>query len=195
MRAMIKKLRAIPWVYHRGRSMFMAYRRWRYGLTHVAATFYMARDARVCSDLVADEYSYIGPACLIGPKCRLGVYTMIGPRVSIVGGDHIFDKPGIPIIFSGRPELKPTIIEDDAWIGCGAILLAGVHVGRGAIVAAGAVVTKDVPPYEVFRTKSMEESPHIRSATASLIRLIAKAMTSCWNRGRHEESTVLRSDR
>jgi acetyltransferase-like isoleucine patch superfamily enzyme len=149
MKVIIKKLKAIPWVYHGGRSMLMTYRRWRCGLTHVAATFYMARDARVCSDLVADEYSYIGPDCLIGPKCRLGVYTMIGPRVSIVGGDHIFDKPGIPIIFSGRPELKPTIIEDDAWIGCGAILVAGVHIGRGAIVAAGAVVTKDVPPYEV----------------------------------------------
>lgn len=150
MKAIIKKLKAIPWVYHRGRSMLMAYRRWRCGLTHVAATFYMAGDAQVWSDLIADEYSYIGPACLIGPKCRLGIYTMIGPRVSIVGDDHIFDKPGIPIVFSGRPELKPTIIEDDAWIGCGAILLAGVHIGRGAIVAAGAVVTQDVPPYEVY---------------------------------------------
>ena len=55
----------------------------------------------------------------------------------------------MPIIFSGRPVLEPTSIGADAWIGCGAILMAGVRVGRGAIVAAGAVVTKDVPPYEI----------------------------------------------
>ena len=57
-------------------------------------------------------------------------------------------SPRVPIIFSGRPELKPTFIEADAWIGCGAILMAGVRIGRRAIVAAGAVVTKKVPPYE-----------------------------------------------
>ena len=74
---------------------------------------------------------------------------MLGPRVSVVGGDHVFDQPGTPIIFSGRPVLKQTTIEADAWIGCGAILMAGVRIGRGAIVAAGAVVTKDVPPYEI----------------------------------------------
>jgi acetyltransferase-like isoleucine patch superfamily enzyme len=55
----------------------------------------------------------------------------------------------VPIIFSGRDNLKPTAIEDDAWIGCGAILMSGVRVGRGAIVAAGAVVTRDIPPYEI----------------------------------------------
>jgi lysophospholipase L1-like esterase len=80
---------------------------------------------------------------------QLGPYSMLGPRVSIVGGDHRFDRPGLPIIFSGRPALEKTIIEADVWIGAGAILLAGVRIGRGAIVAAGAVVTKDVAPYEV----------------------------------------------
>jgi acetyltransferase-like isoleucine patch superfamily enzyme len=149
MKAIGKWLRSIPWIYHPVRNLIMAYRHWRFGLKQVASTFYVARDARVCSDLVAQEYSYIGPQCLIGPKCQLGAYAMVGPRVSVVGTDHIFDKPGVPIIFSGRPELKPTIIEADAWIGCGAILLAGVRIGRGAIVGAGAVVTRDVPAYEV----------------------------------------------
>jgi acetyltransferase-like isoleucine patch superfamily enzyme len=44
-------------------------------------------------------------------------------------------------------ESKPVVIDDDVWIGCRAIILKGVHIGRGAIVAAGAVVTKDVPAY------------------------------------------------
>ena len=74
---------------------------------------------------------------------------MFGPRVMIVGADHAIDQPGVPAIFSGRPELPVTRIESDAWIGAGAIIMAGVTIGRGAVIAAGAVVTKDVPPYEI----------------------------------------------
>jgi acetyltransferase-like isoleucine patch superfamily enzyme len=127
----------------------MAWRRWRHNLRHVHRTFYLASGSKLSPDLVAHEFSYIGPDCLIGPKVELGAYSMIGPRVSVVGADHVFDRPGLPIIFSGRPELKATVIETDAWIGCGAILMAGVRIGRGAIVAAGAVVTKDVPAFEI----------------------------------------------
>jgi acetyltransferase-like isoleucine patch superfamily enzyme len=45
----------------------------------------------------------------------------------------------------GKESDKPVIIEDDAWIGCRVIILKGVHIGRGAVIAAGSVVTKDVP--------------------------------------------------
>lgn len=51
---------------------------------------------------------------------------------------------------SGHPaRTKPVVIDDDVWIGCRALILKGVHIGKGAIVAAGAVVTKDVPPLAV----------------------------------------------
>jgi acetyltransferase-like isoleucine patch superfamily enzyme len=51
---------------------------------------------------------------------------------------------------SGRPaESKPVVIEDDVWIGCRVLILKGVHVGRGAIIGAGAIVTKNVPPLAV----------------------------------------------
>jgi acetyltransferase-like isoleucine patch superfamily enzyme len=43
-----------------------------------------------------------------------------------------------------------TTIEEDVWVGCGAIIMAGVTIGRGAIIAAGAVVTGNVPRYEIF---------------------------------------------
>ena len=46
-------------------------------------------------------------------------------------------------------ENRPVIIEDNVWIGCRAIILKDVHIGKGAVVAAGSVVTKDVPPYSV----------------------------------------------
>lgn len=143
------KLRSIPWIYHFVRRNLMAYRRWRFGLKHVHQTFYMASSARVSRDLVAREYSFINMDCLIGPNVELGRYVMIAPRVSIVGGDHVYTNAGVPIIFSGRPELQQTIIEDDAWIGYGAIIIAGIRIGRGAIIGAGSVVIKSVPAYEI----------------------------------------------
>ncbi len=149
MNSLSRTLRTIPWVYRTARRLLMVYRRWRFELKHVHPTFYMAGSACVSSDLVAHEYSFINIDCVIGPKVELGRYCMLAPRVSIIGGDHVFSKPGIPIIFSGRPELPRTIIEDDVWIGYGAIIMAGTRIGRGAIIGAGAVVTRDVPAYEI----------------------------------------------
>lgn len=131
------------------RSSLMAYRRTRYGLKRVHPTFYSADCKKLSRDLVAHEYSFCGPQCLVGPKVELGAYVMLGPRVMIVGDDHVFDKPGVPTIFSGRPVKRETKIERDAWLGAGSIVMAGVTVGRGAIVAAGSIVTKDVPAYEI----------------------------------------------
>jgi acetyltransferase-like isoleucine patch superfamily enzyme len=135
--------------YHAVRSVLMWVRRIKFGLRFVDKTFYMASGSHVCNDLIAGKYSFIGSQCMIGPKVKLGNYVMFGPRIAVIGADHIFNKPGVPIIFSGRPEMPTTIIEDDAWVGYGATLMAGIKIGRGAIVAAGAVVTKDVPAYEI----------------------------------------------
>ena len=136
-------------MYYTARQLLMVYRRWHFGLKHVHQTFYMASSASVSGDLVAHEYSFINMDCVIGPKVELGRYCMLAPHVSIIGGDHVFSKPGVPIIFSGRPELPRTIIGDDVWIGYGAIIMAGIRIGPGAIVGAGAVVTKDIPAYEI----------------------------------------------
>ena len=109
----------------------------------------MARGCLVTSDLVAQEYSFLNIGCILGPKVQLGRYVMLGTARCLGGDDHVISKPGVPIIFSGRPATKETVIEDDAWIGYGAIIIAGVRIGRGAIIGAGAVVTKDVPAYEI----------------------------------------------
>lgn len=127
----------------------MAVKRRRYGLAHVHPTFYMAGRSHVPHDLVAHAYSFLSPGCWLVPGVELGPYALIAPEVAIVGGDHVFDVPGVPILFAGRPPLRRTVIEADAWIGRRAILMAGVRIGRGAIVGAGAVVTRDVPPYEI----------------------------------------------
>lgn len=144
-----QQIRTSHKAYMGARSLVMVWRRWRLGLRYVNDSFYMGPDSRVSSDLVAQEFSYIGPRALIYPKVTLGRYTILGSDVKIIGKDHLFNKPGVPIIFSGRPNLPFTIIEDDVWVGDNAILMAGVRIGRGAIIAAGAVVTKDIPPYEI----------------------------------------------
>lgn len=121
----------------------------RYNLRNVHKSFYITKPFAVASDLKAGAYSFAGYGCWICPKVRLGNYVMLASHVAILGGDHIYDKPGMPIIFSGRPGIKETIIEDDVWVGLRAIIMAGVHIGRGAIVAAGALVTSDVEPYTI----------------------------------------------
>lgn len=136
-------------LYFAARSVRMAWLRRRYRLRSVDRTFYLGGPGAISPDLVAGPYAYVGPGCRICPRVVLGAYVMFGPEVAIMGADHRFDLPGVPTIFAGRPEPVTTRIEDDAWVGLRAILLAGVTVGRGAIVAAGAVVTRDVPPYTI----------------------------------------------
>lgn len=142
-------LRRLSWVYRLRRSGLMAWRRWRHGLKHVDATFYMLPGSFVSSDLVAREYAFINTGCWVCPRVTMGRYVMLGPQVTIIGADHRFDVPGRPMIFAGRPEMPETVLEDDVWIGANATILAGVRIGRGSVIAAGAVVTKDVPAYEI----------------------------------------------
>lgn len=84
----------------------------------------------------------------------IGSHVMFGPEVTIFGGNHRIDVIGqlmISITDSDkRPEDdKGVVIEDDVWIGTRAIILHGVTIGRGAVVAAGAIVVRDVPPYAI----------------------------------------------
>jgi len=131
------------------RRLRMVFVRWKMGFKHVDSTFYLGGRADVASDFKAGPYSYVGRDCCICPRVSIGTYSYLAHDVSIQGGDHIYDVPGTPICFTGRPEMPTTVIEDDVWVGHRAIIMAGVRIGRGAIVAAGAVVTKDVAPYSI----------------------------------------------
>ncbi|MCH7415767.1 acyltransferase [Belliella sp. R4-6] len=89
-------------------------------------------------------YSYIGCSGYI----EIGDNVMMSPRVSIYSENHNFGDVALPMIDQGvtRSFVK---IEDDCWIAANSIILAGVTVGKGSIVAAGSVVTKDVPPFSI----------------------------------------------
>jgi acetyltransferase-like isoleucine patch superfamily enzyme len=85
---------------------------------------------------------------------RIGSFVMFGPHVTLLCGDHDIDLLGLPIALISDEEKSPErskgiTIEDDVWIGANATILKGVNIGRGAVVAAGSVVTKHVPPFSV----------------------------------------------
>ncbi len=85
---------------------------------------------------------------LAGPV-NIGANVMMGPDVIILTNNHEFARTDIPMIQQGLRPISPVCIGDDVWIGARAILLPGVTIGHGAIVGAGAVVTKHVPPFAI----------------------------------------------
>jgi acetyltransferase-like isoleucine patch superfamily enzyme len=81
---------------------------------------------------------------------QVGDKVLMAYNVTFLSRDeHHYDIVGKSIWDSGKGIKHEIIIEDDVWLGHGAILLAPLRVGRGAIVAAGSVVVKDVPPYAI----------------------------------------------
>lgn len=79
----------------------------------------------------------------------IGNDVLIAQHVAMLAVTHRFDSLDIPMIRQGSTSPDPVIIEDDVWIGRNAIILPGVRIGKGAIVGAGAVVTKDVPTFAI----------------------------------------------
>ena len=98
-------------------------------------------------DVKFGHHVQFGSNCMIQCDIEFGNYVLVASNVSFIGkDDHLFDKVGVPIWNSGRGDSNKTHIGNDVWIGHGAIIMGGVRISDGAIVAAGAVVTKDVPP-------------------------------------------------
>ena len=79
---------------------------------------------------------------------EIGARVGIGPGVRIITSAHGEAGRDVPIL-SSPIELAPVVIEDDCDIGVGAVILPGVRIGKGAQIGAGAVVTRDIPPYSV----------------------------------------------
>ena len=98
---------------------------------------------------------------------NIGSYTLVASQVSIVGGDHIYHKPGVFFRTLDVEKREKVIIGSDCWIGHGVIIMSGVKIGDGAIVAAGSVVTRSIPSCSIYggiparyikeRFKSVEE--------------------------------------
>lgn len=112
-------------------------------------------------DIAGWKNMYIGNDVSIGNNCNfmttkaniyIGDHVLFGPAVHIITGNHIFDIPGkymseFTETDKREKDDQDVILKGDNWIGCNAIILKGVTIGYGAVVAAGAVVTKDVEDY------------------------------------------------
>lgn len=90
-------------------------------------------------------HSHINTDCILDGRggLTIGNSVSVSHRVNLMTGSHDLRSPNFQGVF------KPIIIEDYAWIGINATVLQGITIGHGAVVCAGAVVTKDVPPYAV----------------------------------------------
>ena len=97
------------------------------------------------SKISAGKNFFMGHYCHLAAPARIGDNVLFAASVSLVGGDHKIDNINCPMRDAGIDEIRPIRIEDDVWIGHGAIILHGVTVHSGAVVAAGSIVTKDVP--------------------------------------------------
>jgi maltose O-acetyltransferase len=94
----------------------------------------------------------VGPGCIIGPDVTLGLDAPItlgarvslGPRAVLYTATHALGSSSRRMHFSVLA--RPIVVEDGAWVGMCALIMPGVRIGRGAVVASGAVVNEDVPP-------------------------------------------------
>ena len=98
-------------------------------------------------DVTLGDQVQFGPHCKIQCDIEFGHSVLVASNVAFVGkDDHITNIPEKTIWNSGRGDTCKTHVGNDVWIGHGAIIMGGVAIGDGAIVAAGSVVTKDVVP-------------------------------------------------
>lgn len=102
---------------------------------------------------------YIGKYCTLQADMKIGNNIDIANNVGLIGKyDHDYSKVGINIkdapwigdvTYDFKGKNQKIIIDDDVWIGFASVVFTGVHIHKGAIVAAGSIVTKDVPPYAI----------------------------------------------
>ena len=105
--------------------------------------------ARFDSTVELGDHSGIGEGCIVTNKVIIGENVMMAREVLINPNNHVIADTEIPMCQQGMEPKKPVIIEDDVWLGSRCMIMPGITVHEGSVVAAGAVVTKDVPEYAI----------------------------------------------
>ena len=107
------------------------------------------RNAFFTPGLLLGDKSGVGINCEVYGPVTIGRNVMMGPEVVIYTSGHKFDRTDIPMMEQGSTDAEPVTIGDDVWIGRRVMIMPGVTIGNGCVIGAGAVVTKDIPPYSV----------------------------------------------
>ena len=122
------------------------YRRFSIGKRSVVESFSCINNA--VGDVVIGDYTRIGLHCTVIGPVTIGNHVNLAQGITVSALNHNFEDTRLRIDEQGV-NISEIIIDDDVWIGANAVITAGVHIGRHSVVAAGAVVTKDVPEYSV----------------------------------------------
>lgn len=144
-----------PLYQHRGRGSKIyssvrmdtpPYRRFSLGRQSVIESYCCINNA--VGDVVIGDYTRIGiHNTIIGPV-TIGNHVNLAQSITVTALNHNFDDANKRIDEQGV-STSQTVIDDDVWIGANAVILPGVTIGTHSVVAAGAVVTKDVPPHSL----------------------------------------------
>lgn len=140
------------------RDLYLAKVKWRN--YKIAEGFHAGRRVKIWGRKIdIGKCFYIGRDSQIECSVKIGDYVICGNRVAFVGRyDHNYHQVGVPIRFASQIRDKNynwkglheiTIVEDDVWIGYGTIIMSGVKIEKGSIIAAGSLVTKNVEKYSI----------------------------------------------
>lgn len=115
--------------------------------------FVVIRAVGGSGDIEIGEHCYINANSVIysGAGVKFGNYVLLGPGCVVAPANHAFGRVDLPIRHQGfMPSRGGVVIEDDVWVGANCALLDGAHIGTGAVIAAGAVVSRPVEPYGIY---------------------------------------------
>lgn len=133
-------------IYHSVRMDTPPYRTFSIGKNSVVESFSCINNA--VGDVVIGDFSRIGiHSTVIGPV-TIGSHVNLAQGITVTALNHNFSTKDKFIDEQGVAT-SPIVIEDDVWIGANAVILPGVRIGRHSVIAAGAVVNRDIPPYSL----------------------------------------------
>tara|TARA_R110000764_G_scaffold126511_1_gene214119 strand:- start:5826 stop:6359 length:534 start_codon:yes stop_codon:yes gene_type:complete len=128
----------------------------------IGKNFHSGRGVQIWgkTKIVIGDNFYIGRYSQIECNTTIGDNVIIGNFAALVGKyDHNYKQIGVPIRLSSQIRScdynwlgvdSEVVIEDDVWLGYGVIVISGVRICKGSIVAAGSIVTKDIEPYSIY---------------------------------------------
>ena len=122
------------------------YRRFVIGKKSVVESYASINNA--VGDVVIGDHSRIGLHCTVIGPVRIGSHVNLAQGITVSALNHNFNDTDKTIDSQGV-STKEVVIEDDVWIGANAVILPGVTIGNHSVIAAGAVVTKSIPPHSL----------------------------------------------
>ena len=122
------------------------YRRFVIGKKSVVEPYACINNA--VGDVVIGDHSRIGLHCTVIGPVRIGSHVNLAQGITVSALNHNFNDTDKTIDNQGV-STKEVVIEDDVWIGANAVILPGVTIGNHSVIAAGAVVTKSIPPHSL----------------------------------------------